>query len=142
MRQAAASSSSVSCAPSSRALNRSAPRYTASAPFATAARTASREQAGARSSGIWRGDMGRKSNVGRVDKRAKSLKALKALKALNALNCFASSASSASRASSALAPLRRQVLQRVPDVSFTQSLERAVAELANALTRDPEHLAD
>src|SRR5215207_6088754 len=51
---ARSSSSSVSCAPSSRALNRSAPRYTASAPFATAARTASSEPAGASSSGVRR----------------------------------------------------------------------------------------
>src|SRR5215217_1919479 len=54
-RHASASSSSVSCAPSSRALKRSAPRYTASAPFATAARTASSEPAGASNSGVRRG---------------------------------------------------------------------------------------
>src|SRR5678815_2131361 len=52
---ARSSSSNVSCAPSSRALNRSAPRYTASAPFATAARTASSEPAGASNSGVRRG---------------------------------------------------------------------------------------
>src|SRR5512141_1684499 len=46
------SSSRLSCAPSSRALNRSAPRYTASAPLATAARTASSDPAGERSSGM------------------------------------------------------------------------------------------
>src|SRR5215218_7240112 len=46
----------VSWAPSSRALNRSAPRYTASAPLATAARTASSEPAGASSSGTRRAE--------------------------------------------------------------------------------------
>src|SRR5947209_20531230 len=54
MRQASPSSASESCAPSSRALKREAPMYTASAPLATAARTASRDPAGARSSGMLR----------------------------------------------------------------------------------------
>src|SRR4030095_4792564 len=69
--QARSSSSRVSCAPSSRALKRSAPRYTASAPLATAALTASSEPAGARSSGArWRERIARKIRVETLFRRA------------------------------------------------------------------------
>ena len=36
----------------------------------------------------------------------------------------------------------REAAQRAADVAFAQALERAVAELANALARDAEHGAD
>src|SRR4051794_11502007 len=64
-RHASPTSSRLSCAPSSRALKRAAPRYTASAPLASAALTASIEPAGARSSGTLREDIPRKLVVDR-----------------------------------------------------------------------------
>src|SRR5687767_6412044 len=128
--QARCRSCSVSCAPSSRALKRSAPRYTASAPLATAARTASREPAGARSSGTL--SMRPNLTAGRSKGRWKSLKK--------------QGRWSSALVSSALLQrsgfLRRQILQRVSHVALTETLQRTVAKLANPLAGDAQHLAD